>query len=174
MKPTWRNPDEDGRYPLSYVEYQSLRSLFGAKNALEQTHNQLERRVRTIPGGWRDFRLLMTLVDKLLGAVLRTIPQKKLLQIRAELSRTVCEIKVQGVAGNLSDDKLLRMVPQGALETVVNESMSMKCFACERCDYKRCELFKAIESLYNYDFPKTKVCPLSEYTILPDEVRGDE
>lgn len=78
MKPTWRNPDEDGRYPLSYVEYQSLRSLFGAKNALEQTHNQLERRVRTIPGGWRDFRLLMTLVDKLLGAVLRTIPQKKI------------------------------------------------------------------------------------------------
>ena len=74
----------------------------------------------------------------------------------------------------LPDDKLLRVVPQGALETVVNESMCMKCFACERCDYKRCELFKAIESLYNYDFPKTKVCPLSEYTILPDEVRGDE
>lgn len=73
----WRKPDEDGRYPLSHAEYQALRSIFGAKNALEQTHHDLERRVRLIPGGWRDFRLVMTLIDKLMAAVLGTIPQKK-------------------------------------------------------------------------------------------------
>lgn len=168
----WKKPDEDGRYPLSYNEYQALRAIFGANNALEQTHKQLEQRVRLIPGGWRDLKLIMSVLDKLMGAVLRTIPQKKLVQIRAELSRTVCEIKLQSVTGGLSDDKLLTVVPQGALETVVNESMSMKCFCCERCDYKRCELFKAIDSLYNYDFPKTKTCPLSDMTEIPEEMRG--
>lgn len=167
----WKKPDEDGRYPLSYNEYQALRAIFGAKNALEQTHKQLEQRVRLIPGGWRDFKLIMAVLDKLLNAVLRTIPAKKLVQIRSELSRTICEIKLQGVTGGLPDDKLLTVVPQGALETVVNESMTMKCFACERCDYKRCELFKAIDSLYNYDFPKTKTCPLADLTVIPEELR---
>ena len=167
----WKKPDEDGRYPLSYNEYQALRAIFGAKNALEQTHKQLEQRVRLIPGGWRDFKLIMAVLDKLLNAVLRTIPAKKLVQIRSELSRTICEIKLQGVTGGLPDDKLLTVVPQGALETVVNESMTMKCFACERCDYKRCELFKAIDSLYNYDFPTPKTCPLADLTVIPEELR---
>lgn len=168
----WKKPDQDGRYPLSHAEYQALRAIFGAKNALEQTHHDLERRVRLIPGGWRDFRLVMTLIDKLMAAVLGTIPQKKLLAMRAELSRTICEIKVQGVTGTLSDDKLLTVVPQGSLEYVITQSMKLDCWCCERCDYKKCELFKAIQALYHYDFLKTETCPLADMTYIPEEMRN--
>ena len=166
----WKKPDPDGRYPLTYDEYQALRAIFGAKNALEKTHERLEPRIRTIPGGWRDFRLIMAVLDKLMNLILSTIPYKKLVQIRAELSRTICEVKLQGVTGTLPDEKLLTVVPQGALETVVNESMNMKCFACERRDYKRCELFRAIDGLYNYDFPKAATCPLADLTVISEEM----
>ncbi len=73
----WKQPDEKGRYPMSNAEYQALRALFGAKNALEQTSKDIERRMRLIPGGWRDFRMLVSVLDKLLMSVLRTVPQKK-------------------------------------------------------------------------------------------------
>ena len=75
----WKQPDENGRYPMSNPEYQALRALFGAKNALEQTSKDIERRVRLIPGGWRDFRMLVAVLDRLLAAVLRTVPQKNCL-----------------------------------------------------------------------------------------------
>jgi hypothetical protein len=170
----WKQPDENGRYPMSNPEYQALRALFGAKNALEQTSKDIERRVRLIPGGWRDFRMLVAVLDRLLAAVLRTVPQKKLLAIRAELSRTICEVHMQGVTSP-KDDDLLTVVPQGALERVINEAVSFRCFGCERCDYKRCELFKAVDVLYHYDFPKTKTCPFADMTDLsdvPDEWRN--
>lgn len=170
----WKQPDEKGRYPMSNAEYQALRALFGAKNALEQTSKDIERRMRLIPGGWRDFRMLVAVLDKLLMGVLRTVPQKKLLAIRAELSRTICEVHMQGVT-RPKDDDLLTVVPQGALERVIGEAVHFRCFGCERSDYKRCELFKAIDALYHYDFPKTKICPFADMTDLseiPDEWRN--
>lgn len=92
--------------------------------------------------------------------------------MRAELSRTICEIKVQGVTGTLSDDKLLTVVPQGSLEYVITQSMKLDCWCCERCDYKKCELFKAIQALYHYDFLKTETCPLADMTYIPEEMRN--
>ncbi len=165
----WKQPDESGRYPMSNPEYQALRALFGAKNALEQTSKNIEQRMRLIPGGWRNFRMLVAVLDRLLAGVLRTIPQKKLLAIRAELSRTICEVHVQGVVQR-KDDDLLTVVPQGALERVLDEALRFRCFGCERCDYRHCEFYRAIDALYHYDFPKTKTCPFADTTDFSEIV----
>lgn len=168
MGANWKNPDAEGRYPVSYAEYQAIRALFGSQNSLINAQKSLENRIRSIPGGWRDFRLVYSVLEKLLSAILRTVPSQKLLSMKRELNDTVCEVKMKGVSGPVEGD-LLRVVPQKDLETVCNAAMDFRCFACDRCDYKKCNLYQSIQALYHYDFPKSKTCPLSDETLLTKE-----
>lgn len=165
----WKQADEEGRYPLSHREYQAIRALFGSQNSLINAQKDLENRIRVIPDGWRDFRLVYSVLEKLLTKLLRTVPSQKLLSMKRELKDTYCEVKVKGAAGQTLEGDLLRVVPQQDLETVVNAAMDFRCFACDRCDYKKCRLYQAINNLYHYDFPKSKTCPLSDETILTKE-----
>ena len=164
----WKQADEEGRYPVSHREYQAIRALFGTQNSLIFAQKDLEQRLKVVPEGWRDFRLVYSVLEKLLTRLLRTVPSQKLLSMKRELKDTYCEVKVKGAVGPLDGD-LLRVVPQKDLETVVNAAMQMNCFACDRCDYKKCALYQAIQSMYHYDFPKSHTCPLSEETVIRKE-----
>ena len=68
-------PNKD-RVPLSGREYYALRELFGMVSSFNVCAGDLEKRVKSIPDAWRDYRLLMVLSEKLMQKVLDTIPQK--------------------------------------------------------------------------------------------------
>lgn len=164
----WKTPNEEGRFPLSHREYQAIRALFGSQNSLILAQKDIENRIRAIPDGWRDFRLVYSVLEKLLVKLLRTVPSQKLISMKRELKDTYCEVKLKGAVGPLEGD-LLRVVPQKDLETVINAATDIQCFACDRCDYKKCTLYQSIQAMYHYDFPKTKICPLSEMTDVGKE-----
>lgn len=168
----WKEADQDGRYPVSFPEYQAIRAMFGVQNALIKYVPALERRVKTIPGGWRDLRLLVTLMEKLMEKVLFTVPAKKLLAMRRELQYTVTETKVNP-AITLADDRQLCAVPRAALDHLIDKAMQYECFGCERCDYKRCQLFQSIQATYHHDFPKSHTCPLADMTFIREDERHE-
>ena len=60
--------DEDGRYPLSTREYEALRTVFGAVNALDT--ETLRDRCGLFRYGWRNMRLAASLLRKVMEGLL--------------------------------------------------------------------------------------------------------
>ena len=46
------------RYRLTRDEYYALRTIFGLVSSYELNLDKLEKRIKTIPGGWRDAKLI--------------------------------------------------------------------------------------------------------------------
>jgi len=159
-------PDNE-RKPLSGREYYALREVFGMVSSFNKCAPDLEKRVRGIPGAWRDFRLLMVLSEKLMGKLLDTIPKKKLGQIKRDLTHTTCEVKVNmDVSGRMSETYCY--VPDAALVSTVKRVMGWECLFCEKrgADVKKCPCRKELEALYPWDFPlKGETCPLAQMTF---------
>ena len=92
----WKpDKDADGRFHFSEREYYATRELFGIVSTFNKYAGLLEHRVREIPGGWRDLRMLMTVSEKLLKSILRTVPKKKLAAIQKELRNTEVIVNVR-------------------------------------------------------------------------------
>jgi len=167
-----RNPDQDGRYPLSMREYEALRTIFGCVNALDDDHETLKARCRLFKGGWRDLRMLAAVSKRLMEKLLCTIPAKKLLVIRRELSNTICEVKLKPIASPRHDDCVY--VSQEALLRVCNRAMQDNCYLCDRShkEAKRgCELYKDIQACFPYQFDDSSDCPFSGMSGM--EVKDD-
>ena len=110
-------PDNNGRYSLSGREYYALRELFAAVDGFNRNACELEKRVRTIPNGYRDLRMLQSVSAKLMRDILETVPVKKLAQIRRELSSSEMILRVKPINPKENEyDDNLTYVPQQALE----------------------------------------------------------
>lgn len=149
-------PDNE-RPPLSYREYRALRQLFGIVDIWDEQGSELKKRLKLIPGGWRDARLIMAVSKRLLTKVCETIPQKKLAMIRKELDSTTCEITVKNTISPTKKEAFT-YVEEETLERVTSLAMEMNCMFCEKCgkDARNCQLRKDVERLYMWDFPKVK------------------
>lgn len=164
-----RKPDKDadGRFHFSQREYYATRELFGIVSTFNKCAGELERRVREIPGGWRDLRLLMSLSEKLLENILKTIPLKKLAVIRKELSSTEVIVSVRNDVARpaQTDTDGYTYVSQRALERITQRVVNFECFCCEKqgAAAKKCQLRRDIESTYMFEYPcgAGKECPFA-------------
>lgn len=142
------------RQPLSAMEYYSLRLIFGLVSGLDTHAHDLERRLKTIDGGWRDWRMLLTVGEKLMRKILATVPEKKLRMISLELKHTTCEVKVHGPSD--ADPNMYTYVPQAEMDRVCGKAVEAECYMCEKLggNARACQLRKDIMSLYMFDLPK--------------------
>lgn len=162
----YRKKDEDGRLALSFSEYEGLRTIIGAMNALTLYHQRLEKRCRSYRNGWRDLRCLTKLSEKVLLNVLETVPTKRLLALKRELENCYCETKVRGAATNGKDDFML--VERKNLLKVCEFAVSVNCVGCDKTHKQAkhdCALYKSIQELFNYDFDQHDSCPFSDGQI---------
>lgn len=162
----YRQKDADGRIPLSYREYSALRGIFSAVNALTIYHKELERRTKGYKNGWRDLRCLVSLSEKVMEDVLKTIPRKKLLQIRRDLDNTVCELKPRGIVNHKEDGFFC--VSENTLIELCEAATELNCFGCEKSNKeanKDCKLYKIIQSVFNYEFEESDHCPMADKVI---------
>lgn len=163
MRNEYRQSDSDGRIPLSYREYNALRTVFGAVNAFEQYSSQLERRARGVKNLWRDMQLLRWMASSVMERLLKTVPAKKLKQIRNELEETVCEVKVRGISGSKAKEYFY--VEQQTLIDLCRFATELNCFGCQKSheEAKRnCKLYKDIQSVFNYEFEECENCLFAE------------
>ena len=158
--------DEDGRYPLSSREYEALRTLFGAVNALD-TEN-LKNRCKLIKNGWRNLRLAQTLLKRLMEQILTTVPLKKLVSIQKELRYTVCEIKIRPPVEDKNCGTVY--VKQEAMVRLADRAINMDCCVCEKSakECKRCQLFQDLNACFPYELwePEDTLCPFAGVTSL--------
>ena len=157
-------PDKDGRYPLSGKEYEALRTLFGAVNALslDAMKDRLE-----ILGCWEEYENTHKVMRRIMEKLLTTIPQKKLQSIHRDLAHTICEIKVRPPVG---DAKHEVTIDQAILIRLMERAIAMDCFCCQKTAKEglRCQLYKDLNACFPYELtdPGEAVCPFSEQSIL--------
>ena len=167
-------------------EYYALREVFGLVSTFDRCAGQLEKRLKLIPGAWRDYRMIQTVALKLIQMLLYTIPEKKKKQISAELHNTITEVTVKkpSITADMKSyyDDNLTYVSQLALERITRRCVEFDCIFCEKAgkEAKRCQLRQDIESTYHFelftDFQKNRVCPFAgAYIYDPTkEVEDDE
>lgn len=159
--------DADGRFHFSEREYYATRELFGIVSTFNKNEEQLERRVREIPGGWRDLKLIMAVSEKLMKGILRTIPKKKLAVIQKELTNTEVLVNVRNAIAPhaRTDTDGFTYVSQRALERITQRVVDFECFCCQKqgAEAKHCQLRRDIESTYMFDYtcPSKKECPFA-------------
>ncbi len=151
--------DADGRYPMSLREYETMRYLYGVIDALAR-ENFLEERLKLVPGGWRDFKMMQAKAKTLFDRLLTTIPFKKLLSMRAELTHTECHVSLNRAA----KENGLSLVETEKLWKLVEKCAGMDCVFCEKsaAEGRKCEIFNVCMDCLNYEFKGIKgACPFA-------------
>lgn len=144
------------RYPISYREYVALRQLFGITHIWDEKGHDLEKRLRQIPNGWRDARMIHMVSEKLLIKLLGTVPEKKLEQLKKELNNTYLEVTVKNLVTGEPHGSSYTYVETKTLERVTDKAMEINCAFCQKKgkEVRDCQLRKNIERMYNWDFPQ--------------------
>lgn len=166
-------PDEEGRIPISGKEYNALRCLIVALNELEKTKDVLEPRIRTLANGWRDFRLMESMMSKVCDMILETVPTKKLLALREELRNSKITLTV-GWAQTPAEG--VAYVDEHAFIALLNRLISYECWNCDRKgkDVKRCEIRNAYMNTLHYEpapeeIPKDGSCIMAGWSNVEIE-----
>ncbi len=155
------------KMPLSQREYAELKHLFGLVSAMQVTRPYLEKRLRTVPGAWRDFRLVQSVSQKLLERVLRTVPVNKLHQISGDLKNLRIDIRIDPFhrPGQEQTLKGYEFVPVEALQVICGKATDAECMFCGKHGRaaRKCTLRKALLDTFPYEIPgfEGDECPLA-------------
>ena len=157
-----------------YTAYQELGALVGTIGGLSK---RLEKRLRTVPGGWRDARMLDSVTASLMTRLCDTIPADKLLAIRREIEHTQVFIRTIPDYCARSRDGVT-YVNEEALDRLVQRVMDFECHMCERnrVDAKRCQVRKDIEAVYHFGLDVKKTddsCPLMGMSLVREKEDTD-
>ncbi|MBO4794309.1 MAG: hypothetical protein J5556_07080 [Deltaproteobacteria bacterium] len=150
---------------LRYGELQAFLLLAGFSDALIRGEPLLEERLRLIPGGWRDFRLMRAKGEPLVRALHQTFPKNKRDAVFAEWKRLEVSVDPKPPLGLPQREKEAHVVvPLDALEELVDVVTDWECTTCmlDGKQQKACKLRKRLESLYLYDLPEPGgLCPFA-------------
>lgn len=146
-----RDPDTDGRYPLSGREYEALQMIMAAAHCLEKTSELLPRLKKVIPYGYRDYQMIKKRLIQLTEAILVTVPNKKLIGIQEELKFLKVKTFYGGILGR--QEKGMAFVQADAMLNLLNEVAGMNCLLCEKNGkkVKQCPIREIYNNLFPYD-----------------------
>lgn len=132
-----------------------LRIMWGTMNG--KGGQVLEKRLRSFPRGWMQYRQAMGLIDAMFNGLERTITDRQLEQINNTIRNGEVMVKLRR-AGAYDDD--MNVVRADALAAVVGAAMRAECMICvkDTADVKRCPLRKAIDELCPPDSYETSGC----------------
>lgn len=102
----------------------------------------METRLRSIPNGWRDIRMVETVLDRLVGKLLETVPTDKLITMKRLLPDTRVHITYTRQVGKHKDE--VTGIHEKDLDFLTAVSHDAICKLCDgNCD--RCDLGKVFD-----------------------------
>lgn len=144
-------PTNSTPLPIIRANGKDLDLIFGlhaAGQELRRCEVEMERRIRAIPNGWRDLRLISSKLDKLLNGIHQTVQPEK----RQTMLRMAPRMRFRVWCGH----EAIKTAPNEVV--ITKEEMSTlltaawdTCSLCleQRCE--RCKLGKTFDSVLNYD-----------------------
>ena len=127
---------------------QRLYSLFAAAQCLGELEATEEKRIRVIPGGWRDLRLCHTLLDKLAKNMKYTMPPEKRARVDSMAPRMRFRTWCGHEAIKTTPEEVV--VAEKELDVLVEYAWN-ECSMCieQRCS--QCRLGKVFDGVMDYD-----------------------
>lgn len=124
-------------HELHIIEY-----LMALDAQLNGHQDALRERLKLVPNGWRQWRLITTATRNLLQAVYDTLPDKTLLYI--DRLRAQGEVVVRFRPASRTHETVL--ASQDDLREIINAAMAGECAVCLRDEdaAKRCKLRRAM------------------------------
>lgn len=154
-------------------EYESLRALFGLCSEWKRAINTLERRFKGIDHGWRDARLIETLLFKLLDKVVLTIESDQLKRISKDLKNT--HVKVS-IGKDATDDPMYTYMPARSLKVLINTAAAAECAFCDKNEgeARKCPLRIAMNSTLAHDLKTVEGCEYRAFGFWIGDPRVQE
>ena len=122
-------------------ETDSVFALYACLQEIDKAKKSMEKRFRTIPGGWRDISMLRSVLSKLIDRILETVPSDKLVSLSKNMRYMSYRVYfVRPVT--LPHDEVV--VTGDDLATLTQYAHEYSCTACDK-DCNKCELGKALD-----------------------------
>lgn len=147
------------RLRMRQNEMDELFAFYAALSNIASAEKDMRKRLDAVPNGYRDLRLVETVLTRLCKSILQTVPEEKLYSIRCMLPKmrykvyfygTVCEMQNNAVAIDNSDlDVLCHLVHDYYCAFCTDD--------CNRCKYGIGRVFDRMfkvdrkDSWANYD-----------------------
>ena len=131
------------RLPLTGKELKCVEYLVGMESRIAESGDTMRERLRRIPNGWRNFRLIFSTLDRLLTDLYDTVPYKGRLYLRKLMEHGEIIIREQPTVRTSE----WNMIKDEDLATLVNTAMASECAICLRAgkEAKKCKLRRALE-----------------------------
>lgn len=129
-----------------------LFKLYASWDAIEKICDDetFAKRVRTIPGGWRDLRMLRSKLENLVNALMWTIPGEKIEGVARTVKRMRYSV-TQGPIASRPTDNREQVVNAWEIDALVSAAHKNKCRLCDGANCGQCKLGKALDNLVAYD-----------------------
>ena len=138
---------------LSGRERRAMEQLVAFLSYTASDSGALKERLKTIPNGWRDWRLMNTLSVKLYVALMETLTVNQYAQFKKLEQHGTCVIQLRTAAKG-EDFDFVRM---SALKKIVRVAIDDHCSLCVKTDAecRGCKLRKSLmEICPPYEIPK--------------------
>lgn len=142
--------------PLSQEEYNGLKYIMASFTATKNAEDRLEKRLRGVPGAWRDIHLCSSKLLHVFESILPTIPREKLKMVKAELPQIELYVRIKGASVFDLDEYDNVIVPKKTLDALAKVACNRECELCDKHgkEVKRCKLRKLLGETFPYDLPE--------------------
>lgn len=117
-------------------------------DALEDFIEQYPARLRAIPGGWRDAKMINAVLLKLLRHIRQTIPPEKRAGVDLTMQHMKYKLKLDPTA---AQEKDAMIISQLSLDALVLSAHENKCRICGEDTCAGCPLCKALDNVLAFD-----------------------
>ena len=118
----------------------------GVLCAMMADHEQgIKSRLNGVKNGWRDYRLALTLVSKLLGKAVAGLPAHQQRHVRNVLKTHEVTLRPAQIVKTPND---MLLIDKAAFRTIINTAMAAECAICLKSEdeIRGCKLRKALET----------------------------
>jgi len=127
---------------LSGSERKALQHLLAFYNQTAQYSNGMKDRLKQFPNGWRDWRLMVSLAEKLLRQLYSTLTPRHYQQMKLLEQHGECAV----VINPATKAECVEFVHEQALDVVIKRCIDANCGMCVKNDaeVRGCKLRKAL------------------------------
>lgn len=130
-------------------DLERIRGVYAAWKELEILENAQEKRIRSIPGGWRDLKLCRTLLKKLADNMVLTLQPEKRGAVQRMGKKMFFRVWCGTEAIKTTPDEVV--VLNSELDAIINAAHENACRMCMQTNCRACKLGKALDSVLSMD-----------------------
>lgn len=146
-----KNTTQPKELPIIRANREHINALFGlfaAVQEMEKAQSVMENRIRAVPNGWRDIKMLQKRLDSLISDLCQTYPLEKLVSIRRMLPHMKYKVQCGVSASNLKEDE--NLIASDDLDTITIYAHE-QCKLCIDQDCSKCKLGRTFDRIFTHD-----------------------